>query len=124
MGGTHHTFSSENTGTFYYNNSNFNTGNNLQVHCGGWRRSYEDGDITPTNEAIVALHEVMMMMIMILFTQNVNNSKSIYLCVNFRAAELFLVLAVWSGPDLLLKFRLPEIRLHIISKSLRIIYTT
>ncbi|EEB16625.1 ankyrin repeat-containing protein, putative [Pediculus humanus corporis] len=57
MGGTHHTFSSENTGTFYYNNSNFNTGNNLQVHCGGWRRSYEDGDITPTNEAIVALHE-------------------------------------------------------------------
>nr|CAD7460443.1 unnamed protein product [Timema tahoe] len=43
---THHTFSAENTQTFYY-----------QHQVGGWRpRSYDDGDITPTNEA-VALHE-------------------------------------------------------------------
>nr|CAD7203515.1 unnamed protein product [Timema douglasi] len=43
---THHTFSAENTQTFYY-----------QHQVGGWRpRSYDDGDITPTNEAI-ALHE-------------------------------------------------------------------
>lgn len=48
--GTHHTFSPENTNTFYYSN-------NVQVQSGGWRRSYEDGDITPTNESVVALHE-------------------------------------------------------------------
>lgn len=37
---THHTFSPENTQTFYY-----------QQTIGGWRpRSYDDGDITPTNE--------------------------------------------------------------------------
>ncbi|KAJ8898042.1 hypothetical protein PR048_003402 [Dryococelus australis] len=42
---THHTFSAENTQTFYYQQ---------QL---GWRpRSYDDGDITPTNEAVV-LHE-------------------------------------------------------------------
>ncbi|XP_046991600.1 caskin-2 isoform X1 [Schistocerca americana] len=46
---THHTFSADNTQTFYYQHA---------VHGpGGWRpRSYDDGDITPTNEA-VALHE-------------------------------------------------------------------
>ncbi|ERL89619.1 hypothetical protein D910_06984 [Dendroctonus ponderosae] len=37
---THHTFSAENTQTFYYNQPT------------GWRpRSYDDGDITPTNES-------------------------------------------------------------------------
>ncbi|CAH0545872.1 unnamed protein product [Brassicogethes aeneus] len=38
---THHTFNAENTQTFYY-----------QQPMGGWRpRSYDDGDITPTNES-------------------------------------------------------------------------
>ncbi|XP_068084564.1 caskin-2 isoform X2 [Anabrus simplex] len=46
---THHTFSAENTQTFYYQQ--------MAPGPGGWRpRSYDDGDITPTNEA-VALHE-------------------------------------------------------------------
>lgn len=39
---THHTFSAENTQTFYYQSV-------------GWRpRSYDDGDITPTNETAIA----------------------------------------------------------------------
>ncbi|XP_044732394.1 caskin-2 isoform X2 [Chrysoperla carnea] len=44
---THHTFSSENTQTFYY-----------QPAAGGWRpRSYDDGDITPTNEVAALIYE-------------------------------------------------------------------
>ncbi|XP_052127567.1 caskin-2 isoform X2 [Frankliniella occidentalis] len=46
---THHTFSPENTQTFYYQHAQ-------PMH--GWRRSYDDGDLTPTNElASMALHE-------------------------------------------------------------------
>lgn len=42
---THHTFSPENTQTFYYQSI-------------GWRpRSYDDGDITPTNETSLASYE-------------------------------------------------------------------
>ncbi|KAK3920860.1 Caskin-2 [Frankliniella fusca] len=47
---THHTFSPENTQTFYYQHA--------QPMQHGWRRSYDDGDLTPTNElASMALHE-------------------------------------------------------------------
>ena len=47
---THHTFSPENTQTFYYQHA--------QQPMHGWRRSYDDGDLTPTNElASMALHE-------------------------------------------------------------------
>ncbi|XP_034247597.1 caskin-2 isoform X2 [Thrips palmi] len=47
---THHTFSPENTQTFYYQHA--------QPAVPGWRRSYDDGDLTPTNElASMALHE-------------------------------------------------------------------
>ncbi|XP_069685335.1 caskin-2 isoform X2 [Periplaneta americana] len=50
---THHTFSAENTQTFYYQQHQL-----TPAPSGGWRpRSYDDGDITPTNEAAVALHE-------------------------------------------------------------------
>ncbi|PNF26568.1 hypothetical protein B7P43_G13253 [Cryptotermes secundus] len=50
---THHTFSAENTQTFYYQQHQLTPG-----PSGGWRpRSYDDGDITPTNEAAVTLHE-------------------------------------------------------------------
>lgn len=44
---THHTFSQDNTQTFYY-----------QQALGSWRpRSYDDGDITPTNETTL-IYEV------------------------------------------------------------------
>lgn len=50
---THHTFSADNTQTFYYQQHQL-----TPMPSGGWRpRSYDDGDITPTNEAAVALHE-------------------------------------------------------------------
>lgn len=43
---THLTFSPENTQAYYCVNMN-------QPNLQTWRRSYEDGDITPTNEAVV-----------------------------------------------------------------------
>lgn len=50
---THHTFSAENTQTFFYQQHQL-----TPAPSGGWRpRSYDDGDITPTNEAAVTLHE-------------------------------------------------------------------